>query len=84
MNTTFGLSQAARRPSNIALRHISPSIALKRTFLAVDLTVSSLCAYENSNGFPGLHVQETFEWEWLQSGLDRAGHPPISAAADPS
>jgi hypothetical protein len=26
------------------LRHLSPSIALKRTFLAVDLTVSSLYA----------------------------------------
>jgi hypothetical protein len=40
-------------------RHLSPSIALKRTFLAVDLTVSSLYAEETKR----LYVPETIEWE---------------------
>jgi len=32
-----------------AFRYLSPPIVLKRNYLAVDLTVSSLYAYENTN-----------------------------------
>ena len=31
--------------------------------MAVDLTVSSLYAWEKSNSFQCLHVLETIEWE---------------------
>jgi hypothetical protein len=41
--------QTAKVPG--PFRRLSPSIALKRNFLAVDLTVSSLYAYEKTNSF---------------------------------
>ncbi len=44
-------------------RPLSPSIALKRNYLAVDLTVSSLFASENINSVRRLQVPETIEWE---------------------
>jgi hypothetical protein len=44
-------------------RHLSPSIAPKRNYLAVDLTVSLLCASEKPRSFNLLEVPETIEWE---------------------
>jgi len=45
------------------VRHLSPSIAPKRKYWAVDLTVS--LAYLEEKPFKDryLHVQETIEWE---------------------
>jgi hypothetical protein len=44
-------------------RHLSPSIAPKRNFLAVDLTVSPACLEKKSRNFSCLYVPETIEWE---------------------
>jgi len=46
-----------------SVRDLSPSIAPKRKFLAVDLTVSSLYAYEKTRSFKRLLIPETIEWE---------------------
>ncbi len=44
-------------------RHLSPSIALKRKFLAVDLTVNAAYIDKRSHNFNCLYVPETIEWE---------------------
>ena len=44
-------------------RDLSPSIALKRKFLAVDLTVSSEYVAVKSRSIKRLCVPETIEWE---------------------
>jgi hypothetical protein len=49
--------------SVVTHRDLSPSIALKRTFLAVDLTVSSDYAEKKSRIIRCLYVPETIEWE---------------------
>jgi len=40
-----------------------PSIALKRKFLTVDVTVSPTCSGEKCRNFPCLSVPEAIEWE---------------------
>jgi len=44
-------------------RHLSPSIALKRKVLAVDLTVSLAYPRKKFCVFKCLYVPETIEWE---------------------
>ena len=44
-------------------RHLSPSIAPKRNFLAVDLTVSPAHPDKKSRNFSCLYAPETIEWE---------------------
>ena len=44
-------------------RDLSPSIALKRKLLAVDLTVSSEYSKNKPIIINGLYVPETIEWE---------------------
>jgi hypothetical protein len=44
-------------------RHLSPSIALKRKFLAVDMTVSQTCPDDKCCNFHCLSAPETIEWE---------------------
>ncbi len=46
-----------------SFRHLSPSIALKRNVLPVDLTVSLLCRDKKSRYFRRLQLSETIEWE---------------------
>ena len=46
-----------------AIRDLSPSIASKRKFLAVDVTVSQACSDEKYLNFNRLYVPETIEWE---------------------
>jgi len=46
-----------------SFRDLSPSIAPKRMFLAVDLTVSLARGEKNSHRFRCLYVPETIEWE---------------------
>ena len=46
-----------------AIRDLSPSIASKRKFLAVDLTVSLAGCEEKSRNYRCLQVPETIEWE---------------------
>ena len=46
-----------------AIRRLSPSIVSKRIYLAVDLTVSSAYADDNSRNFSCLEVPKTIEWE---------------------
>ena len=46
-----------------SFRDLSPSIAPKRMFLAVDLTVSLACPPQKLRNFMGLYVLETIEWE---------------------
>jgi hypothetical protein len=43
--------------------HLSPSIAPKRNYLAVDLTVSLAYREEKSRKYRCLQVPETIEWE---------------------
>ena len=43
--------------------HLSPSIAPKRNYLAVDLTVSLAYREEKSCKYRCLQVPETIEWE---------------------
>lgn len=53
-------------PGGVAARtflHLSPSIAPKRNYLAVGLTVCLLCASEKPLSFNPLEVPETIEWE---------------------
>ncbi len=45
------------------VQDLSPSIALKRNFLAVDLTVSPAYSDKKSRNFICLYVPETIEWE---------------------
>jgi hypothetical protein len=52
-----------RREPSAIYRHLSPSIAPKRNFLAADLTVSPAYAREKSHNFRCLHEPETIEWE---------------------
>ena len=52
---------AAKEP--LPFRHLSESIALKRKFLAVDVTVSPACPDEKCFNFSRLYVPETIEWE---------------------
>ena len=49
--------------SVVTHRDLSPPIALKRKFLAVDLTVSSEYAEKKSRFIRNLYVPETIEWE---------------------
>jgi hypothetical protein len=49
--------------SVVTHRDLSPPIALKRKFLAVDLTVSSEYAEKKSRIIRNLYVPETIEWE---------------------
>ena len=56
---TWRLPPEALRP----FRYLSASIALKRKFLAVDVTVSVAYAERNSRIFRCLEVPETIEWE---------------------
>ena len=51
------------RETRRSFRDLSPSIAPKRNFLAVDLTVSSLYAYEKNSIFKRILVPATIEWE---------------------
>lgn len=51
------------RNSVRAIRDLSPSIARKRKFLAVDLTVSPACPDKKSSHVRRLYVPETIEWE---------------------
>lgn len=44
-------------------RYLSPSIALKRNFLAVDMTVNAASPERKSRTFKWLYVPETIEWE---------------------
>jgi len=47
----------------VTQRDLSPSIALKRKFLAVDMTVNAAQPEMNSRTFRYLYVPETIEWE---------------------
>ena len=49
--------------ATLTVRLLSPSIVLKRNYLAVDLTVSLLGASEKPRSFNLLKVSETIEWE---------------------
>ena len=49
--------------SVVTHRDLSPPIALKRKFLAVDLTVSPACSDKKWRIFSCLYVLETIEWE---------------------
>jgi hypothetical protein len=44
-------------------QHLSPSIAPKRKFLAVDVTVNFPCPAKMSRIFKRLYMPETIEWE---------------------
>jgi hypothetical protein len=46
-----------------AIRDLSPSIAPKRIFLAVDVTVNLACSWNTSRSFSGLDEPGTIEWE---------------------
>ena len=49
--------------SRCVVRHLSPSIAPKRKFLAVDVTVNFPCPAKMSRIFKRLYMPETIEWE---------------------
>ena len=60
-----------------AIRDLSPSIALKRKFLAVYLTVSPTCPDKKSSNVRCLYVAETIEWECPDgASLFWHGHSP--------
>jgi len=64
VNQRLSQLQGVRLDQNVQpFRHLSPSFAPKRNFLAVDLTVSPACFDEKCFNFNCLYVPETIEWE---------------------